>query len=133
MPKWMSENEDKSVKFVENLTDETKLIRAVKESRFWKVRLAAVKKITDQNVLANIAIEHNSDYLENGYEIRKIAIMKLSDEDILTEIIKNDTAKYRYKWKKINLDSRRVVGVERIPACTGCYLATVGRRAGKYD
>ena len=50
----------------------------------WRVRLAAVQKLTDQPLLADIA--------KNAVEqiVRTTAALKLTDQAVLAEIAKND-------------------------------------------
>ena len=53
-PAWNSDNWDDAKWYVEMMTDETELARAAKEARYTKVRIAAIEKLTDQVVLADI-------------------------------------------------------------------------------
>ena len=54
-PAWDSKNEKRAVKAVNKLKNVAKLIRLVKEALCLKARIAAVKTITDQKVLAYVA------------------------------------------------------------------------------
>ena len=47
-PAWMSENEEKALRAVAKLTDQTLLARVVREAVVCKARTAAVEKLTDQ-------------------------------------------------------------------------------------
>ena len=62
-PAWKSENEEKTLDAVEKITGQKKLAQVAKEAEYWNVRKAAVAKLTDQNVLADIAKnDSDSDY-----------------------------------------------------------------------
>jgi hypothetical protein len=46
-PAWDSKNEERAVKAVEKIKDETTLARAAKEAYCWEARKAAVEKLAD--------------------------------------------------------------------------------------
>jgi len=60
-------------------------IRIAKKDSVWRVRQAAVKKLTDQNVLAEVA-KNDSDG-----DVRQAAVEKLTDRNVLAEVAKNDS------------------------------------------
>ena len=103
-PVWKSENEEKALKAVEKMTDE--LARVAREALNWRVRVSAVKKLTDQEILTDIAKnDKNRDVCEtavdkltnqvflagvaknaNNIEIRMYAAKKIIDKDIVQKI-----------------------------------------------
>ena len=54
-PAWKSRNWDRAVEAVEKLNDPTELAQAARLARCYGARSAAVRKLTDQAVLAEIA------------------------------------------------------------------------------
>ena len=80
-PAWMSENESKALKAVSKLMDEATLAIVWKEARNRTVREAAVEKLTDQEVLAEVAKKDGNLYI--------LAISKLTDNKLLADIIKS--------------------------------------------
>jgi len=83
-PAWDSKNEYRAVRAVNKLTDETKLIRVVKEARCRAARKAAVEKITDQNVLVYFARNDNNDS-----DVRIAASHKLVEFDLEEDLLIN--------------------------------------------
>ena len=47
-PAWKSENEEKALAAVKKITDQKKLAQVAKKAKNWKVRKVAVEKLTDQ-------------------------------------------------------------------------------------
>ena len=85
-PAWKSRNKDKALKGIEALSDEIMLLRVVKEAPIEEVRYSAVLKLTDQNVLANLAID--SDIFSRiGYA----AVNKLTVQSALEYVMERAT------------------------------------------
>jgi len=61
-----------------------KLAKIAKNDKNWKVRMAAVEKLTDQAILADIAKNDKDD------DVRMTAIGKLTNQAIIADIAKND-------------------------------------------
>ena len=85
-PAWDSEYGSRAMEAVKKMTDEAKLVRAAKEARCWAARKAAVDKLTNQDVLADIA-KNDSDS-----DVRKAAVENkyLIDQSVMADIAKND-------------------------------------------
>jgi hypothetical protein len=85
-PAWQSKNKEKALKAVEKITDQNVLADIAKSNTAHEdIRIAAVEKITDQNVLADIAkIRYN--FL---YKLRNTAAEKLTEPKILVDVIKS--------------------------------------------
>jgi hypothetical protein len=85
-PAWKSENEEKAFRAVEKITDQalmTKLAKVAKKAKHWKVRKAAVEKLTDQTVLADIAKN------DINWRVRKAAVEKLTERTALIDVARN--------------------------------------------
>jgi hypothetical protein len=61
------------------------IFRSRHKSSDFKTRMQAVKEITDQAILEEIALH------DSHYKVRKMAVHKLKDQDILKEIARNDS------------------------------------------
>jgi len=83
-PAWQSGNKEKAMKAVVKETDEIKLAEIAKKSPNNNVRNLALQKITDQNILYNIAIF--KDY-NLPYNLAVDAIKKITDQTLLIDII----------------------------------------------
>ena len=59
---------------VEKLTDEAMLAKVALEDESWDVRRTSIEKLTDQALLAKVAVE------ATDWTVRKIAITKLTDQ-----------------------------------------------------
>ena len=57
------------------------LIVIARHALTWKARLAAVEKINDTDVLAEIAQD------DEDYRVRRVAVKRVEDEDIMLKII----------------------------------------------
>ena len=80
-PAWDSKNEKRAVKAIKKLTDQNVLVDVAKNAKYSIVRVAAVKKITDQIVLADIA------KYDNDREVCIAAAVKITDEILLSNLI----------------------------------------------
>jgi hypothetical protein len=73
---------------VEKLTDESLLAKIALEDKYVNVRFTAVRKLTDQAILAKIAVEDKNDL------VRKAAVEKLNDQALLVKIAVEDKGWY---------------------------------------
>jgi hypothetical protein len=81
-PAWMSNNIDKAVKAVKEITDQAILIRVILEVQWERPRLEAISKITDETILADIAKKDAED-------VGDAVIDKLVSQTVLTDVAKN--------------------------------------------
>lgn len=85
-PTWMSKNEDKAFSFVENLSDQTMLMKAAADSPHDSVRCSAVSKLTDQEVLCGYAVGDPSA------NVRKTAVELINDQKVIADVAIRDTS-----------------------------------------
>jgi len=91
------------------LPNQTILADIAKNNDDINVRRNATKKLTDQETLAFIA--KNITHIDSGIDgdtnryIREIAINKLTNKDILTEIVNSEAANYLYTWEESHYTS----------------------------
>ena len=85
-PAWKSRKKDKALKAVAALSDQAMLLRVVKEAPIEEVRYSAVLKLTDQNVLANLAIDSDI-FTRIGYA----AVNMLIDQSALEYVMEHAT------------------------------------------
>lgn len=85
-PEWNSRNISKAKAAIDKLTDQAELARAAKNARHVVVQILAVRKLTDQNVLIDIARS------ESFSDVRGAAVWNahLIDKDVISDIAKND-------------------------------------------
>lgn len=83
-PAWMSNDNDKGLKFVEKETDSSKLAEIAKNAPNVDVRIAAVKKIDDQDDL-NYIVRNDQDRW-----VRDAAVRRITDQSILADYAKNN-------------------------------------------
>ena len=113
-PGWMSENEDKALKCVEKLRNPSKFAQVVEFAPLLSVRLAAIQKVKENHVLADIANNNSfervclaavqnitnertlADIAKQHAlnEVSLAAIQKVTDSHILIDIAKN-TSDYK--------------------------------------
>lgn len=82
----MSKNEAKARAAVERLTDQKRIARAQKEAPYRSVRLAAVRKLTDQAALREAAV-NSTETDDRGTELRCEAIRRLEDTETLCALL----------------------------------------------
>jgi hypothetical protein len=99
---WQSGNMKRALKAVEKLTDNGKLARVVEEADNKDVRIAAVKKITDEVILKELVTKGigywNKQKLMYVYEVAREKLCeklcekveKLTDQNLLVDIAKNN-------------------------------------------
>ena len=78
---WRGNNKEKALKAVEKRTNQKTLAVIAKSAPFAEVRIAAIRKITDQSILVGIV---RDQYIE--LRIRRAAIETISDQNILVEL-----------------------------------------------
>ena len=85
-PDWNSRNLKKAEAAVEGMTDQAQLILVARKARYGAIQAMAVKKLTDQEVLIDIA--KNSE----NYYVRMTAVYNehLTDKDVIAYVGKND-------------------------------------------
>jgi uncharacterized protein YkvS len=84
-PAWNSKNPDSAVKAVAKIKDEAKLARIAKEAWCWQACVAAVERITNPVLLADVARN------DKGYsDVRKAAVERLTDQSVLVDVARND-------------------------------------------
>ena len=93
-PAWASKNEQKALKAVENISDQNKLGKVAKNAWHTTVSSAAVRKLTDQSVLVDIATTANK-------VIRSEAVRKLTDQKALLFIAQKMTALTMYVQRQL--------------------------------
>jgi glyceraldehyde-3-phosphate dehydrogenase/erythrose-4-phosphate dehydrogenase len=77
-------NEDMRIAAVKKLTDQSVLADFAKNDKAYNVRIAVVSKLTDQSLLADIAKN------DENYNVRIAVVSKLTDQSLLADIAKND-------------------------------------------
>lgn len=77
-PTWENKNPPKRMAAVKEITDETLLAKIAKESSYDDVRLAAVERINDQKILSYMLREGNYNY-----DVRDKVFEKLTDQETL--------------------------------------------------
>ena len=90
-PVWMTENEkreEKAVKTVSKVTDQTELKEIVLDAPLSEVKLAAIRKLTDPELLRQIALT-----LSAGDEVIRAIVDKISDQSALFDIALSGTVK----------------------------------------
>ena len=82
-PAWKGKDEKKALAYIENCESQKKLARIVQESPNveWQRRIAALKKLTDQNELYKIAMECRN--IGPGADI---IFSRLSDQKMLADV-----------------------------------------------
>ena len=78
-PAWQSKNEKKALRAVEKMRDQAKLEQVARESPSKWVKIAAIKKLTNQSLVAAFA-------LVDDYGLSSEAIKRLTDQALLTEV-----------------------------------------------
>ena len=123
-PAWMSNNEEKALRAVESLTDQTELARAVYAARSREARKAAVGKLTDTDALAGIIGDEKNcgdirpearrrlEALERAIRIEQI---KRRDDEIL-EILgsTSDPAEGREAFRQISDENKQLRALRHI-------------------
>jgi hypothetical protein len=97
-PAWDSEDERKAIKAVNKLKNEVKLARVAKEAQNRLVREAAVKKITNQKLLADVAVNSKQLWTE---PVGMAAVEQITDQNLLAYVAKNDGWVHEEAIKKI--------------------------------
>lgn len=95
-PVWMSENQKKALKAVERETDQTKLVYIIENASDITVCEAAVKKLTNEEVLVDIAkyfgIEGNIATQQRNHNkrvrIREAALDTLTNQEMIADVAK---------------------------------------------
>lgn len=87
-PKWKNSDPDVRLKAVEKLTDPQILAEIVRTEKYYKVRLLAASKLDDQPTITEMANDHN-------WQIRQAAIQKMTDQKLLAKIARED------KWEAV--------------------------------
>lgn len=73
----------KKMQYVIQMNSQEEISNVVLTEKDWKVRIAAVEKLTDETTLKAVALnDHDND-------VRRAAIEKLTDETILLNILMN--------------------------------------------
>jgi hypothetical protein len=86
-PEWQSKNVQKALEAIERLDDQKKLARAATfAGRHIEVRVAAIKKLSDQAVLKRIALDSQVETHSDLCDLSRAAIETLSDQASLEEI-----------------------------------------------
>jgi hypothetical protein len=83
-PAWQSEDKSKAISSVESQSDPRALVKIVRKADLTDVRVAAVKKLTDQAALAEIAKD-----ISNGKECCLTAVHMLTDQALIIDVIKS--------------------------------------------
>jgi len=97
-PKWKHSNWKVREAAIEKLTDQNVLIDIAKNDEDYNVRTAAIEKITDQNVIIDVAKTDKND------KVRTAARNKISDEQIALKLYLIDIVKetnYKPSFPKI--------------------------------
>ena len=74
------------MKAIEKINDEVFLQKIILEDSNSNLRIAAVRKLTGQDILINIAKDRN----EKDWYLRKIAVEKIECQTLLTDIVKSE-------------------------------------------
>ncbi|MDR0324481.1 MAG: hypothetical protein LBI19_00110 [Oscillospiraceae bacterium] len=98
-PAWQSKNIEKAIRAVKKITDQTMLAEIGKTAEYGVVRFAAIEMITDQVILADIAKKkHNSSHT------RIMVAEKLTDkaiaDTVFADIVINDNSRDNTSQKK---------------------------------
>jgi hypothetical protein len=80
-PAWQGKNTDKAIAAVKKLTDQNEIARAAKEAPWFLTRKAAIEKLADQTILADIAIK--------DINVGDTAVERLTDQTELIRVVKN--------------------------------------------
>ena len=87
------------------LPNQKELAEIAKNNAYIDVRGEVIEKLTDQETLAYIAM--NKTYIKSGgiygdtyRNIRAMAIKKITNKEILTEIVNSGAEKYLYTWEE---------------------------------
>jgi len=86
---------------VANLTDQALLAKVAIEDKEPDVRRAAVDKLTDQALLAKMAIEDKEPY------VRRTAVEKLTDQVVLAKVAFEDKDDWVRKAANVRIDELR--------------------------
>ncbi|MCL2529645.1 MAG: hypothetical protein FWE41_04865 [Coriobacteriia bacterium] len=84
-PAWASKNWDKAVEAVANLVDKAEIVQAAREAPCYGARRAAVRRISEQGVIADIAKNEKESC------VREAAVARLCDQALLDHIRLNDS------------------------------------------
>ncbi|MDR1055847.1 MAG: hypothetical protein LBL90_08515 [Prevotellaceae bacterium] len=117
MPTWKSKNEKRALKMLSKITDQSKLAKAVSFAPLLSVRLEAVQKIDDQQLLLEIVKELNDkNGLENSVVLNKI--IEKSDHlnfPVLQELSKSKYSRIRLfafeklgNWQNVRVEKDKI-------------------------
>jgi len=91
-PAWKSKNLHKALNAIAKLADPQKLEKAATTAADWRVREAAVKKITDNVTLISI-IEN-----ENEKSVVRAAVFNVTDQNYLAGLLKGYNSAEKVRW-----------------------------------
>ncbi len=89
-PTWQNTDRYKARKAVSKMTNQSKLERVVRESMDNEVRFEALRRLTDQAILTNIATNTGKSRKWLSPDFRAQAIKKLTDQETLVLLARND-------------------------------------------
>ncbi len=78
MPAWLSKNEDKALLAISKMTDDAKLAQAAKEAVSWQVSKAAMEKICNQKLIADVVKHAKNKWSILGVHERDKALNMLA-------------------------------------------------------
>ena len=105
-PKWKHTDYRTRMRAVAKMTNGSKLAKVALTSSDHRIRQEAVKKISDEKVLLNVArsdeylINIHPDWLIFKYPVRELAIGKLNNKNSLHKFAKNKTESIREAAQK---------------------------------
>ena len=116
-PKWKHSEFSVRREAVEKLTDQNLLAEIAKSDKDSVVRIIAVEKLTDQNLLAEIAKN------DKDFDVRRGAVEKLTDQNLLAEVTRIENTKYSRALREFGnkamamSDNEMIASLEALCSC----------------
>lgn len=86
-----------------NLTDENVLVKIIKSNRDAAVKREAILKITDEKLLADVALNGPDRFIRNS----AIQNPNLTDFNVLCEVMKNDNNEFNRYWACVKINDNQ--------------------------